>query len=945
MTGCVNYLGDDSSSDDLILETLKRDVREKPNKVAIKDFDRKVSYRELDILSDKVAGALKDLKGEYVLVNYPHTIDLVILVYGIYKAGKVYVPVDYYAPQAEREAILSNFEDKIYISDDGTSNLDLKQAYSRDRESLDYEPGKLAYIIHTSGTTGSPKGVMVTRKNLENFLRGYWKIVDPREDSVFLFSTRNTFDVSISELFGFLKNGASAFVYPIKDQKFFKILPDVVEDNSITDIAMSPSGLRVLLKTTGDSGMEKLNAKVRNYCIAGEDFKIELIDLINRKIKNSRVFNFYGPTEATVYASSYQVTGRERDFVPIGQAMEGVSTLVRGEDLYLGGGGLAEGYYKKPDLTRKKFLDIGDKRYYATGDLVFYDGDNLVYKGRADDQVQLSGIRVELNDVLNNIKKVLDPDDERDLEVLYYEDSLVLFYTGKKISNIREVLKGRISSYKIPTRFINLEKIPLNRSGKKDKKFLLNYLKDSAKAKVTKKSEDNILDIIRREVYSCLGEIEDTDPIYERGLDSLGCVELILSLEKALDFNFGEKTIYDLESIRGIYDFVANKVGEGTGGENCPSQDLELKNSHILTRDDKILKDFPLYYYARIYHTLNFNSIIYDKIDLTGKDLTYEEIIHTLYGFEVLRSFVNLDRGVFEERDVPINISKIYVKDLNIDLREDLEELVIENRRAGTYLYKIVYAYNEGGSKLFFAFDHSIFDQSCTDVFKRLVLSGKRPLSNYSDFIEMVRRFNTRERMEKALAMYDFDSSPVEEALMAREDSYELAELSYLSAEPSKIYMEALAYLRDNFLRPKEISKAKINLIYNFRKFKDLDFSDVIGDLHTGLIYLYEEGKDLGRSLEETVDYYKKTSFMPKYYGYRNFPNLSEEDRNFVRVFDDETLISLNYLGIISKVDLEKLKETYLNGKREVDKLNSNKLNATLYIMDDKVYMFLSKRI
>lgn len=915
-----------SHSNDLIIKLLSQNVLENPNKVAVLDAQREISYLEFDKITDNIAKYLSSRKESHVIVDYPHSIELLEIIYGIYKCGKIYVPVDYYAPENEKRILIDNFDDYIYISENEFKD---KSKFKYVDGVFEYNNNDIAYIIHTSGTTGNPKGVMVKRDNLAYILKAIQKISPIEKNDKYLFSTRDTFDVSITEIFGFLYNSGATFVYSMKNNQFFKKLADYVDKFKITHMALSPSAFKILLKSLSKEGIEKLNANIKFYMIAGEEFRIELKSLIKEKIQNSRIINAYGPTECTVYATSYELNYDEEDVVPIGKPLDGVIVKIIEDELLIGGDGVALGYYKKEDITEEKFIYIDNERYYKTGDIVYLKDDNIVYKNRKDNQIQIRGIRVELGEIRKTIKSIIDNDDIREIEVIYENENLILIYTGSEINNFRDILKNSMSGYKIPTKFINVTHIPLTSSGKMDIKKIL---RDELKSNNIPVFLDSNLNKIKKIVYSYTGEIGDDEYIYEHGVDSLYGVQLICDIEKELDVDI-DCSLYDIPTINKIYDKIYKFKS------NYKNEVICVKNNFSR---GKVLYTYPLYYYTKIYHELNFDSVIYGFINL-GLDMSYEELYHKLNKIEVLHSFVNIEKGEFEYRDVPINISYKFADNVDLDIEEELINIVISNKKSGNYLYKMFYVYNNNYAKLYYAFEHSIFDMSCETVLRKIIFDKEYENNKYSEFIKFISENNTLEIMKDNMCKYDIDSTDIKEIIYSLPDDTDLIKLDINSVEVNDVYTKVIEYLRRSIL--KKVNRAKINLIYNIRDFSKAKFDYVIGDIHTGLIYIYEDNVDIEKSVKETVNRCRDTAFIPKYYGYRNFPRMTKEDIEFNRIFDDEVYISINYLGVVGREEIKGILDKYKGIKKEINKLNSCKLNISVYVSENKIYMLLSKRL
>ncbi|HFZ4493451.1 long-chain fatty acid--CoA ligase [Streptococcus pneumoniae] len=868
------------NSESEFIRLLKTNVIKHPQKIAVYSEEKNLTYEGLDRFSDNVADSLLNFESEYVVVNYSHTYELLPIIFGILKSGKVYIPVDNTSPVKEIELIRKKFPESIYISEI-ESDLDIPKIFCSNHSIVNYQKNKLAYIIHTSGTTGVPKGVCVTTKNLNYIMRACQSFAPVSISDCYLFSTRNTFDVSITEIFGFLYNGGSVYLFSVKNKNFYKELPNIINKFAITHVALSPSVLGVLLKYSDEIELQYIN-QLKYLLIAGEEFKYELLKITEEKLKKVDVFNVYGPTETTVYATYFNVRDisesfRSKNKVPIGKPLLGVETLIIDNELLIGGQGVADGYYNDVIQTEKKFTKINGSIFYHTGDIVEESNSLLVYIGRQDSQIQLYGIRLELGDIRTSIAKIIN-DSKRDLEVVFDNNMLILFYTGDKINNIREMLEKEMISYKIPSKYINIGEFPLTSSGKIDKKLLLEKFTSN---EIRNHEENNMHDIVLNVVESVMQQqIKPDENLLDTGLNSLNSVEIILELEERLNIDLGSLNLYVNSSIEEITKFIEkSQKSSGLKLTTIVEPKIKLKNIPLI-RD--IEYRYPTFFYARIYNTLNFDSQLTGKIYLRKEQISYEEIYYKLSKIEVFKSVLSNDLNYFEVLDTPINISRIEISDVRVDISEELRNLVKKSKENNGLLYKFVLFENESESVLHYSIDHSICDSSSLDALERYLLGVNNLSKNYSSYIKEVHFRNRLDILLKEVERFDLqDDDKVSEVLVGLNDKVNFTTLNYLSTETRNVYVEILLFLRDKFLKQYHLDNVKVNLIYNIRKFNEvLDFTSTIGDLHLGLTYNLNLNDDIEDALEELINFYKENMFNPKAIGYKNFPNIDLDEKN-----------------------------------------------------------------
>jgi amino acid adenylation domain-containing protein len=535
-----NDTGVEYPQDKCIHELFEEQVGRMPDAVAVVFEDQNLTYRELNRRANQLAHHLRELGvGPEVLVGIclERSLDMIVGLYGILKAGGAYVPLD---PSYPRERLAYMLEDarlrvlltsKSLVSDRELHRKGVERSESarqskgvldlrlmaddvrvvcldvgwefiacHDDRDLDSGVGNetLAYMIYTSGSTGQPKGAMNTHGGIRNRLQWMQEAYHLTESDRVIQKTPFSFDVSVWEFFWPLMNGASLVVARPEGHKDSEYLVDLIVKEEITVMHFVPSMLQVFVETRG---VEKCCSLKRVIC-SGEtlpyDLQRRFFDRSNAGAQSGvELHNLYGPTEAAVDVTYWPCErGSRRQPVPIGrpiantqiylldERLEPVPIGVKGE-LYIGGAGLARGYYRRAGLTAEKFVpnpfgkEPGERLYW-TGDLARYlpDG-NIEFLGRADYQVKIRGFRIELGEIETALRQ---HPDVRDAVALVHESEwgdkrLVAYVTAREernsvINEMRRFLQDRLPDYMVPATFVMLEMLPLTPSGKIDRRAL-----------------------------------------------------------------------------------------------------------------------------------------------------------------------------------------------------------------------------------------------------------------------------------------------------------------------------------------------------------------------------------------------------------------------------------------------------------------------------------------
>jgi len=396
--------------------------------VAIVDNNNEIKYSEL---YNSVLSYITYLKNsgikqnEKVGVHLLRSSDYLISTISLMCYGATFIPLPYYMPRKRRDTIIRN-ADLTHIISSREEIIDKKilSIPSKTENVVDSHPlpeinnHNTSYILYTSGSSGTPKGVEVSQLALSQYIEtaaGYYGIDDK---TVSAFYTSIGFDLTITSIFPILSKGGKVVIFKEDSQRDLSIVK-VSQDPTINFLKTTPSHLQILLNNHIAS--ENLSKIV----IGGEQLYYELSNQLFSAIPNLKsLYNEYGPTEATVGCIVHQVTKADTTKtgpVPIGQPMDGVEILLLNEhynkvlvgqkgEIFIGGANLAKGYHNDPIKTANKFKTIEKygKVYYQSGDLARYNSQGeLVYIGREDNQIKVNGKRVELGEIQSAINQLI----------------------------------------------------------------------------------------------------------------------------------------------------------------------------------------------------------------------------------------------------------------------------------------------------------------------------------------------------------------------------------------------------------------------------------------------------------------------------------------------------------------------------------------------------------
>ncbi len=503
-----------------LVELFAAQVTQRPEAIAFITDHATITYDKLDRNANQLAGHLRATgveKGTIVGVCLPRSFDAVIALLAIFKVGAVYLPLDPAYPRKRLAFMLADSAAPLIITttrlqptlptDSATlvciDKLPVILSSCHPITTSPCHPDDPAYMIYTSGSTGQPKGVVVPHRQILNRLWWMWRNYPFQPEEVSGQKTALSFVDSLWELLGPLLQGSPTVIIPDEVVRDPQRLIQSLAKHGITRLWLVPTLLRAMLQTVPDLGTRL--PKLRFLVASGEALPVELLRLTKAKLPHVTLYNLYGTSEvwdATWYDPTEEQVS-EGSTVPIGKPIDNVQCYILDKhhqpvpigvtgELYIGGAGLADGYWNHTALTTEKFINWPlppttnqwrggsatttsvTHRLYQTGDLARYHVDgNIQWMGRADYQVKLRGFRIELGE----IEAVL-------LQHSRIKDAVVVMHEGESGSQqlaayliadskpeldaaqLRQYLHNHLPPHMLPTTYTWMDAFPLTPSGK-----------------------------------------------------------------------------------------------------------------------------------------------------------------------------------------------------------------------------------------------------------------------------------------------------------------------------------------------------------------------------------------------------------------------------------------------------------------------------------------------
>jgi amino acid adenylation domain-containing protein len=662
-----------------IVQLFEAQVESAPNHIALVGEDRQVTYAELNRRAEQLADRLYlegVLADTVVGVRLERSIEMVVGVLAVLKAGAAYLPIDPDTPE-ERVTYMLRESGSRFVLDD--SVLDQLQG-SPAAQACPRKPGSLAYCIYTSGTSGRPKGVLVEQAAVIRLVKET-NYIDFRPDDRLLQTGALAFDASTFEIWGALLNGLT--LYLVQKEKILAapLLKQITQKYNITIMWLTASLFNQLLDADID-----IFGGLRYLLAGGEALSPPHINRLRKKYPALNIVNGYGPTENTTFSTTHLIRQEHRQNIPIGRPIAHSTAYVvdrQGRlqpvgavgELWLGGRGLARGYLNNPDLTAEKFINLAAKGredtrsskdeiltpksqpLYKTGDLCRFQPDgNIEFMGRIDHQVKIRGFRIELAEIESQLVKheavteavvTVRSDDLGDKILVAYIVSPPTSKTNRTSrtnktspAKLRQYLAEILPDYMIPSYFVSLDRIPLTPNGKIDRRALP---EPSYTAEKTYKAPANEIEGKLVEIWSQILSI-DKDRIgtdvsfFELGGHSLKATRLVSHIHRHFDVQISLAEFFKRPTIQ----WISENIDRLASQRYVPIPVVEKRDFYAVSPAQRRLYILQQMNEADTGYNMPAVLVLVGEIDRDQLEQTFKKL---LARHEILRTCFGLEKG------------------------------------------------------------------------------------------------------------------------------------------------------------------------------------------------------------------------------------------------------------------------------------------------------------
>lgn len=576
----------DYPKDKTIIQLFEEQVEKTPDNIAVVFEDQKLTYKELNEKANSLAYYLKKnglKKHNIVSLFLDKSLESMIAILATLKCDSIYMPIDINYPNTRIAFMISNSNSSMILTSNNLKkkvlnysnvyciDLSTSEIYNNTYKNISKSSTSedVAYIMYTSGSTGEPKGVMVSNKNVVRLIKNTNFIHFKNQEHI-LQTGSIVFDACTFEIWGALLNGFELYIIKKQDLLDPTSLEKYLIKNKITILWLTAPLFNQLSENN-----PKMFSTVRVLLTGGDVLSPKHINAVRDACPKLTIINGYGPTENTTFSTCFTIDNNYETSIPIGYPIANSTCYIVSKsnklmpvgvsgELLVGGDGVSKGYLNNLDYTKTKYItnQFGNGLLYKTGDLVKWRKDGSIeFIGRVDNQVKIRGFRVELNEInlkiqeFKNIKECYTI-----VKSINNEKTLCSYFSAEREIDtwlLREFLKGSLPPYSIPTYFIEMESLPINTNGKVDIKKLPEPKNINTKSEIVlprNETDKKIINILMRLLN--INSISMDDNFFELGGDSLSAINLCAKIKKEFNADILVKDILEYPKIQAISDII-----------------------------------------------------------------------------------------------------------------------------------------------------------------------------------------------------------------------------------------------------------------------------------------------------------------------------------------------------------------------------------------------------
>jgi len=735
-------------------ELFARSVQQFPDEIAVVAGDERLTFRELDVRASDVAARLRRAGvGPEVPVGIAldeSSTRIVVAVLGVLKAGGAYVPLDLKQPSARLVSVLTiagvdvvvtadDFADLVPAGPSHVINLDRADASAADANGSDAEPGNLAYVLFTSGSSGDPKGVAVEHRHLSAYVLAMIEQLGAPPGTSYAVVQPLTVDSPVTTLWTALVSGGTAHLIPQQQAGDPEEMRRLFEERELDCLKITPSHLAALPDVLPR----------RWVVVGGEPASLAMLHRVKAAGPDCAVINEYGPTETTVGGVTLEITGEEQELwgsAPIGRSIAGSQTYVLDRhlaplpvgavgEICVGGDCVTRGYVGRPDLTARAYVpDLFSgqpgARLYRTGDLGRYLPDGTIQcLGRIDMQLKIRGFRIEPAE----IEKVLNGHCAVEFSVVDGAEltpgsaSLVAYVLPQPgaaldVEALRELVRAKLPNYMVPTAFVEIDHVPRAANGKVLRSALpAPAVGDGASAGAPVSGADQVLDLMTVLWRDVLGRdnIGRGSNFFDLGGHSLLATQLVSRVRATFGTALPLSSVFENPTLAGLAEVLRMRLVDGRmgGAARIHREDLDGDLATSLAQQRmwflcEFNRDIPIYNVPIALH-------VDGALDVGAVEQACTRIVER---HAVLRSVFQQVNGTLVQRVLPVHPVRAEVVDFPGSEMDAVEWLRQEMSRPfdlaiGPLLRVQVGRVAEDASVLMISLHHIVFDRWSAENF------------------------------------------------------------------------------------------------------------------------------------------------------------------------------------------------------------------------------------